>query len=180
MRAQLDWIAAQPGLDKDRVMVTGGSHGGYMTLACMTHFNACLPAHPRPWRRTRSEVPMMVSSGRAFRASLLVGLSPLLGIACKRPETALRERPVQQVEVVQTVEGMTPEEVQSLVVPARNSWIIRYARGHHVAGVWGHASAPSGVTALARLRARAPEGPCPDGSAPRHQPIHPGISGEVH
>jgi dipeptidyl aminopeptidase/acylaminoacyl peptidase len=29
----LDWIATQPGLDKDRVMVTGGSYGGYMTLA---------------------------------------------------------------------------------------------------------------------------------------------------
>ena len=31
--ALLDWIAAQPGLDKTRVMVTGGSYGGYMTLA---------------------------------------------------------------------------------------------------------------------------------------------------
>jgi len=31
--ALLDWIAAQPDLDADRVMVTGGSYGGYMTLA---------------------------------------------------------------------------------------------------------------------------------------------------
>ena len=37
--ALLDWIAAQPGLDKGRVMVTGGSYGGYMTLASMTHYN---------------------------------------------------------------------------------------------------------------------------------------------
>ena len=37
--ALLDWIAAQPGLDKSRVMVTGGSYGGYMTLASMTHYN---------------------------------------------------------------------------------------------------------------------------------------------
>jgi dipeptidyl aminopeptidase/acylaminoacyl peptidase len=37
--ALLDWIASQPGLDKSRVMVTGGSYGGYMTLASMTHFN---------------------------------------------------------------------------------------------------------------------------------------------
>ncbi len=31
--ALLDWIAKQPELDKDRIMVTGGSYGGYMTLA---------------------------------------------------------------------------------------------------------------------------------------------------
>lgn len=37
--ALLDWIATQPDLDADRVMVTGGSYGGYMTLACATHFN---------------------------------------------------------------------------------------------------------------------------------------------
>lgn len=37
--ALLDWIAARPDLDARRVMVTGGSYGGYMTLACMTHYN---------------------------------------------------------------------------------------------------------------------------------------------
>lgn len=37
--ALLDWIAGQKELDKDRVMVTGGSYGGYMTLASMTNFN---------------------------------------------------------------------------------------------------------------------------------------------
>jgi len=31
--ALLDWIATQPDLDKDRIMVTGGSYGGYMSLA---------------------------------------------------------------------------------------------------------------------------------------------------
>jgi dipeptidyl aminopeptidase/acylaminoacyl peptidase len=35
----LDWIATQPQLDPKRVSVWGGSYGGYMTLACMTHFN---------------------------------------------------------------------------------------------------------------------------------------------
>jgi dipeptidyl aminopeptidase/acylaminoacyl peptidase len=36
--ALLDWIKAQPGLDADHVMITGGSYGGYMTLACAFHF----------------------------------------------------------------------------------------------------------------------------------------------
>ena len=37
--ALLDWIATQPDLDADRVMVGGGSYGGYMSLATMTHYN---------------------------------------------------------------------------------------------------------------------------------------------
>ena len=37
--ALLDWIAKQPDLDADRVMVTGGSYGGYMTLACAVHYS---------------------------------------------------------------------------------------------------------------------------------------------
>lgn len=37
--ALLDWIATQPELDASRVMVTGGSYGGYMTLAVATHYN---------------------------------------------------------------------------------------------------------------------------------------------
>ncbi|MBL9100307.1 MAG: alpha/beta fold hydrolase [Myxococcales bacterium] len=36
--ALLDWIAAQPDLDADRVMVMGGSYGGYMTLAASVHY----------------------------------------------------------------------------------------------------------------------------------------------
>lgn len=35
----LDWIAKWPRLDADRVMVTGGSYGGYMTLAVAFHYN---------------------------------------------------------------------------------------------------------------------------------------------
>ncbi|MBV9444097.1 MAG: S9 family peptidase, partial [Acidobacteriaceae bacterium] len=35
----LDWIKTQPDLDADRIMVTGGSYGGYMTLATMTHYS---------------------------------------------------------------------------------------------------------------------------------------------
>ena len=37
--ALLDWIAHDPRLDARRVMVTGGSYGGYMTLASAFHFN---------------------------------------------------------------------------------------------------------------------------------------------
>jgi dipeptidyl aminopeptidase/acylaminoacyl peptidase len=37
--ALLDWIAAQPDLDQDRVIVYGGSYGGYMVLASMVHFD---------------------------------------------------------------------------------------------------------------------------------------------
>jgi dipeptidyl aminopeptidase/acylaminoacyl peptidase len=35
----LDWIAQQPDLDASRVMVTGGSYGGFMTLAVATNYN---------------------------------------------------------------------------------------------------------------------------------------------
>jgi dipeptidyl aminopeptidase/acylaminoacyl peptidase len=35
----LDWIATQPNLDASRVMVVGGSYGGYMTLAVATHYS---------------------------------------------------------------------------------------------------------------------------------------------
>jgi dipeptidyl aminopeptidase/acylaminoacyl peptidase len=37
--ALLDWIATQADLDPKRVVVIGGSYGGYMTLAAMTHYN---------------------------------------------------------------------------------------------------------------------------------------------
>jgi dipeptidyl aminopeptidase/acylaminoacyl peptidase len=37
--ALLDWIGMQPGLDAKRVAVMGGSYGGYMVLACLTHFS---------------------------------------------------------------------------------------------------------------------------------------------
>jgi hypothetical protein len=44
-----------------------------------------------------------------------LGLVLVMGTGCKRPETAVRERPVQRVELVQTVRGMTPEEERVVV-----------------------------------------------------------------
>ncbi len=37
--ALLDWIATRPDLDPTRVMITGGSYGGFMTLACATTYD---------------------------------------------------------------------------------------------------------------------------------------------
>ncbi len=36
--ALLDWIKMRPELDSDRIMVTGGSYGGFMTLAVATNY----------------------------------------------------------------------------------------------------------------------------------------------
>src|SRR5204862_125663 len=38
--ALLEWIAAQPDLDPARIVVAGGSYGGYMSLAVATHYSA--------------------------------------------------------------------------------------------------------------------------------------------
>jgi dipeptidyl aminopeptidase/acylaminoacyl peptidase len=35
----LDWIQTQPDLDADKVLITGGSYGGFMTLAVATSYN---------------------------------------------------------------------------------------------------------------------------------------------
>ena len=37
--AVIDWVKTQPDLDPKRIGVTGGSYGGYMTLAALTHFS---------------------------------------------------------------------------------------------------------------------------------------------
>jgi dipeptidyl aminopeptidase/acylaminoacyl peptidase len=42
--ALLDWIAAQPDLDANRVSVYGGSYGGYMVLASLVHYGDRLRA----------------------------------------------------------------------------------------------------------------------------------------
>ncbi len=42
--ALLDWVARQPELDASRVAVEGGSYGGYMVLASLTHYGDRLRA----------------------------------------------------------------------------------------------------------------------------------------
>jgi dipeptidyl aminopeptidase/acylaminoacyl peptidase len=42
--ALLDWIETRPELDSKRVIVMGGSYGGYMVLASMVHYNDRLRA----------------------------------------------------------------------------------------------------------------------------------------
>lgn len=42
--ALLDWVAAEPSLDGERVAVRGGSYGGYMVLASLVHFGDRLVA----------------------------------------------------------------------------------------------------------------------------------------
>ena len=39
VNALFDWIATQPGLDSERIAVTGGSYGGHMTLAVSTFYS---------------------------------------------------------------------------------------------------------------------------------------------
>jgi len=37
--ALIDWIGEQPDLDSNRIVVRGGSYGGYMVLASLTHYS---------------------------------------------------------------------------------------------------------------------------------------------
>jgi dipeptidyl aminopeptidase/acylaminoacyl peptidase len=39
INALIDWIQTQPDLDSNKIMVTGGSYGGFMTLAVATNYN---------------------------------------------------------------------------------------------------------------------------------------------
>jgi dipeptidyl aminopeptidase/acylaminoacyl peptidase len=47
--ALLDWIEKQPELDPERIAITGGSYGGYMSLASMVHYNDRLKCGIDKW-----------------------------------------------------------------------------------------------------------------------------------
>ncbi len=87
----LDWIARQPDLDSARVAVMGGSYGGYMTLASMTHFADRLKAgvdqygignfitfleHTSPYRRNLRRIEYGDERDGAMR-KFLIEISPV-------------------------------------------------------------------------------------------------------
>jgi dipeptidyl aminopeptidase/acylaminoacyl peptidase len=66
--ALLDWIKTRPDLDADRVMVTGGSYGGHMTLAVATYYPdriACALAYVGP-----SNLVTFLENTSAYRRDL--------------------------------------------------------------------------------------------------------------
>lgn len=89
--ALIDWIGAQPELDSSRVAVLGGSYGGYMSLAAMTHYSDRLRAgvdlvgisnfvtfltNTQDYRRALRRVEYGDESDPDMRA-FLTGISPL-------------------------------------------------------------------------------------------------------
>ena len=49
INALFDWIGAQPALDAGKVLVTGGSYGGHMTLAVATYYPDRIAARSTSW-----------------------------------------------------------------------------------------------------------------------------------
>jgi hypothetical protein len=78
--------------------------------------------------------PMTAHHHRALPALVSLGLSLALGLACKRPETALGERPVQRVELVQKVKGMTPGEERAVVAQLAEGLGVPLDRPDEAAG----------------------------------------------
>jgi proline iminopeptidase len=91
LKAVRDWVAAQPGIDADKLVVYGQSYGGFMTLAALTEypedwragaefygiadFNTLL-ATTGPWRRTLRAVEYGNPDTEAGQA-LLHRISPM-------------------------------------------------------------------------------------------------------
>lgn len=93
--ALLDWIKTRDALDADRVMVTGGSYGGYMTLACSVHFADRIRCsvdvvgisnfvtflqHTEPYRQDLRRVEYGDEREESMRA-FLTQISPLTNVA---------------------------------------------------------------------------------------------------
>ena len=93
--ALLDWIKTRDGLDSDRVMITGGSYGGYMTLACSVHFADRIRCsvdvvgisnfvtfleHTEPYRQDLRRVEYGDERDKSMR-TFLTRISPLTNVA---------------------------------------------------------------------------------------------------
>ncbi len=66
--ALLDWVAAQPDLDAGRVVVSGGSYGGYMVLASLVHYSDRIAAGVE--RVGISNFVTFLTSTEAYRRNL--------------------------------------------------------------------------------------------------------------
>lgn len=138
--ALLDWIGAQPSLDERRVMVTGASYGGYMTLAVAEKYHDRIRCafegfgisnfltyleNTEPSRQADRRAEYGDPSDPAMRAFLLE-ISPVtqasrltmpLLIAQGRNDTRV---PIQQAE-----------EIRRAVAPNGNPvWYVVYDDGH--------------------------------------------------
>lgn len=124
--ALLDWIATRPELDKSRVAVIGGSYGGYMSLAALTHYSDRLRCgvdmvgishfvtfleHTESYRRDLRRAEYGDERDPAMRA-LLERISPLSNAAqIKRPLFVVQGAndprvPASEAEqIVRTVRG---------------------------------------------------------------------------
>jgi dipeptidyl aminopeptidase/acylaminoacyl peptidase len=139
--ALLDWIAAQPNLDKDRVAVYGQSYGGYMSLAVMTHYSDQLVGgverygisdfitflnNTEAYRRDNRRAEYGDERDPAMRAAFQ-RINPLANVArIKKPMLVMQganDPRVPQSESEQVVAGIRANGVET--------WYVLYADEGH-------------------------------------------------
>lgn len=139
--ALLDWIAAQPNLDKDKVAVYGQSYGGYMSLAVMTHYSDRLVGgverygisdfitflnNTEAYRRDNRRAEYGDERDPAMRA-VFQRINPLANVAkIKKPMLVMQganDPRVPQSESEQVVAGIRPNGIEA--------WYVLYADEGH-------------------------------------------------
>ncbi|MFL6724709.1 MAG: prolyl oligopeptidase family serine peptidase [Sphingomicrobium sp.] len=139
--ALLDWIAAQPNLDKDKVAVYGQSYGGYMSLAVMTHYSDRLVGgverygisdfitflnNTEAYRRDNRRAEYGDERDPAMRAAFQ-RINPLANVAkIKKPMLVMQganDPRVPQSESEQVVAGIRANGVET--------WYVLYADEGH-------------------------------------------------